>query len=63
MTSVSMNTPKDCTSPCLAGWETSAVAAAFGALPMPASSDFFFALPTYPYVSPRLEKKIGTLIT
>ena len=34
---VSTKTPSDCTSPCLTGWSTVAVAAAFGALPMPAS--------------------------
>ena len=35
--SVSMNTESICTRPCLAGWETSAVAAALGAEPIPAS--------------------------
>ena len=37
ITMVSTNTPSDCTKPCLTGWDTVAVAAAFGALPMPAS--------------------------
>ncbi|MNW56156.1 hypothetical protein D3C74_338600 [compost metagenome] len=36
-TIVSTNTPSDWIRPCLAGCETVAVAAAFGALPMPAS--------------------------
>ena len=35
--SVSMKTEITCTSPCLTGWSTSADAAAFGALPIPAS--------------------------
>ena len=35
--SVSVNTPKVWISPCLTGWETSAVAATFGADPIPAS--------------------------
>lgn len=34
---VSINTETTCTIPCLAGWETEALAAAFGALPIPAS--------------------------
>ncbi len=37
ITMVSTKTPSDWTKPCLTGWETVAVAAAFGALPMPAS--------------------------
>ena len=40
MSSVSMNTDSICTRPCLAGCETSAVAAAFGAEPMPASLEY-----------------------
>ena len=35
-----MNTDSICTRPCLAGCETSAVAAAFGAEPMPASLEY-----------------------
>ena len=34
---VSTKTPRDCTSPCFTGWLVVAVAAALGALPMPAS--------------------------
>ena len=34
---VSVNTPKVWIKPCFTGWVTSAVAAAFGALPIPAS--------------------------
>ena len=34
---VSMNTESICTSPCFTGWETAALAAAFGAEPTPAS--------------------------
>ena len=34
---VSMNTESICTSPCFTGWETEALAAAFGADPTPAS--------------------------
>lgn len=37
MTSVSVSTPKAWISPCLTGWLVVAVAAAFGALPIPAS--------------------------
>ena len=37
MINVSVNTPNACISPCLTGWVTSAVAATFGADPMPAS--------------------------
>ena len=37
ITIVSRKTPNTCTIPCLTGWLTSAVAAAFGALPIPAS--------------------------
>ena len=37
ITMVSTNTPRDCTKPCFTGCDTVAVAAAFGALPMPAS--------------------------
>ena len=40
MSSVSMNTDSICTRPCLAGWETDAVAAAFGAEPIPASFEY-----------------------
>gem|GEM_PF-4391171 len=32
-----MNTESICTSPCFTGWETAALAAAFGAEPTPAS--------------------------
>ena len=35
--SVSINTEITCTIPCFAGWLTDALAAAFGALPIPAS--------------------------
>ena len=34
---VSTNTPRDWMSPCLTGWDTVAVAATLGTLPMPAS--------------------------
>ena len=40
MRMVSMKTDSICTRPCLAGWETSAVAAALGAEPIPASLEY-----------------------
>ena len=35
-----MKTDSICTRPCLTGWDTSAVAAAFGAEPIPASLEY-----------------------
>ena len=40
ISSVSMNTESICTRPCFTGWETSAVAAALGAEPIPASFEY-----------------------
>ena len=40
MSRVSMNTDSIWTRPCLAGWDTSAVAAALGAEPIPASLEY-----------------------
>ena len=40
MSSVSMYTDRLCTRPCLQGCDTDAVAAAFGAEPMPASLEY-----------------------
>ena len=37
---VSTNTPKACNKPCFTGWDTFEVAAAFGALPIPASLEY-----------------------
>ena len=37
---VSTNTPNACNKPCFTGWETFEVAAAFGALPIPASLEY-----------------------
>ena len=67
-TSVSVNTPRACISPCFTGWLTAAVAAALGALPSPASllnrprfTPFMMAAPTMPPTAWFSPKALSTM--